>query len=218
MDFKGFAKHRLIRQTIMGLVFVTILFGGWRYPLLGYFIPLCMLLGMSIAVFKGRLWCDWYCPRGSFYDLFIKPISANKTIPALLKGVPLRVAVVLLLMTIMTWQLVSRWPDELSIGHFFVIMLTVTTVIGLVLAIIYQQRAWCCFCPIGSMTNWLGRHRYPLWIDSSKCTDCKRCYEVCPIQVAPFQFKRESREIVRDGDCLKCRLCVYACPPKALTL
>ena len=37
------------RQFIMGFIFLIILIGGWHYPLLGYFIPLCMILCMGIG-------------------------------------------------------------------------------------------------------------------------------------------------------------------------
>lgn len=40
----------------------------------------------------------------------------------------------------------------------------------------------------------------------------------CPIQVAPFKFKKTGLEIVTDWDCLKCKLCVLACPKGALSL
>jgi hypothetical protein len=66
VEYKIFERKRKIKQFVMAIIFLIILIGGWRYSLLGYFIPLCMLLGMGIGLFKGRKWCDWFCPRGSF--------------------------------------------------------------------------------------------------------------------------------------------------------
>jgi len=57
-----------------------------------------------------------------------------------------------------------------------------------------------------------------LRIDSKLCTECKLCYKVCPIQIAPFKFKKRGIELIKDGDCLKCGLCVVACPKNALSL
>ena len=217
-EYKVLERKRKIKQFIMAGVFLIIIIGGWRYPILGYFIPLCMLLGVGIGIRYGRKWCDWYCPRGSFFDSLIKPISRRKEIPLFFKAFPLRIGMLSFLMLMMTLQIVKRWPDPYKIGMFFVILLTVTTILGIILALIFHPRTWCCFCPIGSMANWIGRRRYPLKLDSNLCTECELCHKVCPIQVAPFKFKKTGLEIVKDGDCLKCRLCISACPKKALNL
>ena len=202
----------------MAIIFLIILIGGWKYSLLGYFIPLCMLLGISIGLFKGRKWCDWFCPRGSFFDVLIKPISPKKKISKFFKGLPLRIGFLSFLILMMTWQIIKRWPNPYKIGMFFVMLLAVTTILGIILALIFHQRSWCCFCPIGSMANWVGKRKYPLKIDSKLCTECRLCYKVCPIQIAPFKFKKEEIELIQDGDCLKCKLCVVICPKRALSL
>jgi len=217
-EYKLLDKKRKKKQFLMAIVFLIILIGCWKYPLLGYFIPLCMLLGMGIGFFKGRKWCDWFCPRGSFFDVLIKPISPNKEIPKFFKSLPLRVGFLSFLVLMMTWQIIKRWPNPYKIGMFFVMLLTVTTILGIILALIFHQRSWCCFCPIGSMANWVGKRKYPLKIDSKLCTECRLCYKVCPIQVAPFTFKSEGVQLVKDGDCLKCGLCVMTCSKKVLSL
>lgn len=228
-EYKNFNRQRKLKQFFTGILFLVIIIGGWKYPLLGYFIPLCMLLGIGMALFKGRKWCDWYCPRGSFFDSMIRPISPKKEIPSFFKGLPLRIGMLSFLMLMMTIQIITRWPDPHKIGMFFVMLLTVTTILGIILALIFHQRTWCYFCPIGSMANWVGKTKYPLKINSQACTECELCYKICPVQVAPFKFSRQSGipqnvgktmdlEIVRDGDCLKCNLCVLACPKKALNL
>jgi NAD-dependent dihydropyrimidine dehydrogenase PreA subunit len=153
-----------------------------------------------------------------FFDVLIKPISPKKEIPKFFKGLPLRIGFLSFLILMMTWQIIKRWPDPYKIGMFFVMLLTVTTILGIILALIFHQRSWCCFCPIGSMADWVGKRKYPLKIDSKLCTECRLCYKVCPIQVAPFKFKKVGMEAVKDGDCLKCKLCVSACPKNALDL
>ncbi|MBM3252929.1 MAG: 4Fe-4S binding protein [Candidatus Omnitrophica bacterium] len=217
-EYKVFQIKRRIKQLLMASAFFIVIIGGWRYPLLGYFIPLCMLLGIGIGFFKGRKWCDWFCPRGSFFDTLIKPISPKKEIPKFFKGLPFRIGFLSFLMAMMTIQIIKRWPDPYKIGMFFVILLSVTTIIGIILSFFFHQRTWCYFCPIGSMANWVGRRKYLLKIESKLCTECQLCYKACPIQVAPFKFKKDDIEIVKDGDCLKCNLCVVVCPKKALSL
>lgn len=217
-NYKVLDKERRFKQFFMAGFFVIILLGGWYYPVIGYFMPLCMFLAMGIGLFRGRKWCDWFCPRGSFFEVLIKHISPKNKIPRFLKGLPLRIGFLSFLMLLMITQIIKLWPDLKKIGMFFAVQLSITTLLGVVLALIFHQRSWCCFCPIGSMANWAGRQKYPLRIDSGLCTDCGLCYKVCPIQIAPYKFKKEGFETVKNGDCLKCRLCVSACPKKALSL
>jgi ferredoxin-type protein NapH len=207
---------RKVKQFFMGIVFVAILNLGWFYPLLGYFIPFCMLFGIAIGVFRGRKWCDWYCPRGSFYDAFISSISPKRKIPALLKSIYFRVGVLIFLMLVMTFNLVRRWPDPYKIGMFFVTLITISTSAGIILALFFHQRSWCLICPIGTMANLIGKKKHMLTIDSDLCVECKLCQKVCPIQIRPYEFKGKGMQIIKDGDCLKCELCTAACPKKAL--
>ena len=72
VEYKMLEKRRRIKQLFMAIIFLIILMGGWYYPLLGYFMPLCMFLGIGMGILKGRKWCNWLCPRGSFFDALIK--------------------------------------------------------------------------------------------------------------------------------------------------
>lgn len=218
MDYSMFVKQRKGKQLLMAGLFVLVLIGGWFYPWLGYFIPACMLLGISIAFFKGRKWCDWYCPRGSFWDYLIKPISRKKELPMMIKAMPFRLGVILMLMSIMVIQIIKRWPSAQAIGMFFVTMLTVTTALGIILALIFHERSWCYLCPIGTFSNLAGRNKHMLEINSEQCVECKVCAKVCPMQIKAYTFKKEGIQAVNDFDCLKCSSCVAACPKKALIL
>ncbi|MBN1788520.1 MAG: 4Fe-4S dicluster domain-containing protein [Sedimentisphaerales bacterium] len=217
-EFETAKKKRFIKQVITAVIFPVVVIGGWFYPVLGYFIPICMLAGISIAFWKGRKWCDWYCPRGGFFDTAAKTISPNKEIPAFFKKTSTRVVMLIILMTAMTTQIIRVWPNWQKIGAVFVIMLTVTTTLAVILAIIYHPRVWCCFCPIGSISNWVGKGKKPLKIDSNLCIECRRCHKICPIGVSAYKFKNKEVEKVMDGDCLKCGLCAAVCPKKALKL
>lgn len=216
-EFKAAQERRRKRQIITASLFPIILVGGWFYPFLGYFIPFCMLLGLGSSFFWGRKWCDWLCPRGSFYDIVIKPVSPKKEIPKVLKSMSFRLGIFIFLMTVMAINLVMRWFDPEKIGKFFVILLTFTTCLGIILALIFHQRSWCAFCPIGSMINWLGSKKLPLKIDSKLCIACQACDKACPIQIHPSKYKKEGLQTVKDNDCLKCGLCILACPQKALS-
>jgi polyferredoxin len=216
-NYKVVKKARNVKQFIMGGIFIILLGAGWFFPLIGYFIPACMVAGIGMAGFKGRKWCNWFCPRGSFSDTYMKIISPGKKIPQALKNLPVRIGVMSFLMFMLAVQITRFWPDYYAIGGFFMLLLTITTIIGIVLAIIYQQRSWCYICPIGTMSNWVGKNKNQLIMDNESCNDCKLCEKTCPMQLAPYELKNNAG-MPNKGDCLKCGFCVAACPKQALSV
>jgi len=207
-------NKRRLRQFSLSILFIAVLAGGWVYPWLGYFIPVCMVAGIGIALRRGRKWCGTFCPRGAFYDALVKPFSPGKKIPGLFKGLPMRIGVLAFLMGMLTFQIITRWPDPVSIGRFFVILLTVTTGIGLLLAYAYRERTWCYICPIGTLSKWVGGSKRPVRIEASACVNCTLCTKTCPVEIRPSEFRKEGA--VLDPDCLKCNTCVSTCPKRAL--
>ena len=207
-------ETRKARQLGLGIFFILLLGAGWFLPLLGYFIPLCMAAGMGIAAFRGREWCDWYCPRGSFADSLMKAVSPSRRIPDVIKGAGLRTAVVAVLMAVLSFQIIRLWPDFYAIGGFFMILLTVTTGAGLLLGLIFHERTWCYICPIGSISHLIGRNKRPLALSQENCNRCTACAKACPMQLTPYE--RNGGEMSLKGDCIKCGLCVASCPRGAL--
>jgi len=215
-QIKAFQQNRRARQFLMAVIFLTVIVTGWYYPLFGFFIPLCMLLGVFIGLSRGRKWCDWYCPRGSFYDSLMYSVSPKKDMPEFVKDLRFRIGILVSLMLVMLVNLVLRWPDLNRIGAFFVLLLSVTTIIGVILSLFFHHRMWCMVCPVGTIINLIGRKKYPLKINSRLCVECRLCRNICPVQISPYKHKKEGEQIVSEGDCLKCDLCVHICPKKAL--
>ncbi len=211
LEFKK-KRSRLQAITFFGLPLVLI--GGWLYPLIGLLLLGCMMGAIGVALYKGRAWCDWMCPRGSFYDLFLKKLSRRKEIPEFFGKTSVRISVVLILMSVLSSQVYLRWGDWEAIGLAMVTILTVTTTIGIVLGLIYQERIWCHICPMGTFANYLSEGKYPLSIKDN-CSDCKVCAKACPMQLKPYSFKVAG--VIGDNDCIKCSTCVAVCPKKALS-
>ncbi|HOW53047.1 MAG TPA: 4Fe-4S binding protein [Syntrophorhabdaceae bacterium] len=214
--FEQVKRSRMVKQVIFGTLFLVLLVAGWFYSLIGYFIPLCMVAGVGLAAVRGRKWCNWMCPRGSFADTYMKAISPGRKIPDWLRSTPVRAGVLAFLMAMLAFQVLRLWPDPYAIGRFFVILLTVTTVVGVFLALFLHQRAWCSICPIGSLSSWVGKDRYLLKMDKDACIDCKLCSKTCPMQLAPHEMKQGDAMAFK-GDCLKCGLCVKTCPKGAIS-
>ncbi len=51
-------------------------------------------------------------------------------------------------------------------------------------------------------------------IDKSKCTGCKNCMEVCPVDA----IKIENEKAVVSNECTECGACVNECPSEAISL
>lgn len=207
-------KKRFKLQFLTFWILFSIVVVGWFYPIFGYLVPICLLASLVIAIFLGRYWCDWMCPRGAFWDYLFGPISPKKELPKVFQGLTLRIIMMMILMTVMTVRIYQVWPNYEKIGSVFVMIMTVTTIVGIILAITLHYRAWCLICPAGTMSNWIGGNKYPLKIDEKLCTDCKLCYKNCPMQIAPYLYK--DKVIVKNGDCIKCPICIEICPKKAL--
>ena len=52
-----------------------------------------------------------------------------------------------------------------------------------------HQRTWCYICPIGTISNWVGKNRQPLYAKDDLCTNCKLCGRPCPMNLAPHELK-----------------------------
>jgi len=213
-----FIRNRKFKQFILGTIFIIIIILGWFFPYIGYFIPACMVVGIVISLFYGRKWCDWYCPRGSFYDTYINIFSKRIKIPLFIRTIKFRIFILVLLMIALSSQIFLIGKSLESIGFIFIKILTITTIIGIIFGIIFQERFWCFLCPVGTLSNLFGRWKKPLQINSQTCIDCKLCEKVCPMQIAPYKYKKENIETVFDADCLKCESCVSVCPKKSLFL
>jgi polyferredoxin len=210
---KKFMKKRLSLQAVTSVGLPAVLVGGWFYPYLGFFLLVCMVGALALAWHKGRSWCDWMCPRGSFYDVYLKKISRGAELPRFMKTRGFRTFVFAALVSALGVQVYLAWGDPHEVGRAMVRVLTVTTTAGIVLGAFFQERAWCHICPMGSLGNLISRGKDPL-IVADTCRSCKLCTKACPMQLKPFEGREQG--FMADGDCLKCSSCVAACPANAL--
>lgn len=201
-------------RWVMGGLFVALIAAGWLVPWFGYFVPICMIGGLVPAFFVGRKWCDWACARGSFYESVVATLAGNRPVPRLLRSTGFRVAIMAALFATFGLRITQLWGDWAAVGGFFMTFLTATTVVGIVLGIIYQPRSWCAFCPIGTLSKFAGAGKQPLEI-SDACVGCRACERVCPMDIPIASYA--GRGVVDDADCLKCGACIEKCPVGALS-
>jgi ferredoxin-type protein NapH len=213
-DAKKLCLQRKRHQHILWPIVVIVIAFGWHYPLLGFSVPAVMLMGVVGGALRGRYVCGHLCPRGGFFDRVIAPLSRKKPIPAFFRNRGLRWALFILLMAFMLYRIALNPTDVFHWGRVFWLMCVITTAIGIVLGILIHPRAWCSFCPMGTLQSALDRGNKQLRIDSSLCIECRACEKACPMNLAIVPCKAAGG--LADPDCLKCPECSAVCPRKAL--
>lgn len=197
------------------LVFLAV---GIIYPVIGWVAIICMLAPVLMAPFKGRYWCGNFCPRGSLYDNVIAKISPKRSIPTFFRSNGFRIFMVMFIMVVFCVQTYYAWGDLSAMGAVFVRIIFVTTIVGIVLGVMYHQRTWCSFCPMGTLASLFSaiKNPMPLKVENS-CVNCKLCTAACPLQLSPYTAKGHTEGFTH-SDCLKCSRCVEKCPKNSLHL
>lgn len=203
-------------QSYLFWILLIFLVVGIIYPVIGWLAIICMLAPVIMAPYRGRYWCGNFCPRGSFYDNVMAKISPKKSIPAIFRSTGFRGFMVMFIMGIFGVQMYYAWGNLSAMGGVFVRIILITTIVGIILGVMYHQRTWCSFCPMGTLASWFSAKPkpVPLKVENS-CVNCKLCTTACPLQLSPYTAKG-STEGFTHSDCLKCSRCVEKCPKKAL--
>lgn len=191
------------------IIMAIVLAAGPWYPALGFIVPVVFAAAFVSGITRGRWMCGNLCPRGSFNDFVLDRLSRRQKVPEILSSMWLRIPVIALMMGFMAYRLVETQGALNKLGMVFVTMCWITTIIAVFLGVGLNPRAWCVFCPMGTLQNILGRGKSKVAVDKSICVDCEKCVNACPMNL-------DCRDADKD-DCILCERCVLACPKKALS-
>ncbi|MBI5345884.1 MAG: 4Fe-4S binding protein [Chlamydiae bacterium] len=134
-----------------------VVLGGLFYPILGYLVIGMMVFLLILSLFKGRYWCWYLCPRGSFLDILLSKISKNKSVPAIFSNKRFRWTIFSLFMAFVVFRVVQTGGNLIAIGWVFVSMCILTTIISIVLGVATKHRCWCMICPMGTLQDKLSK-------------------------------------------------------------
>lgn len=184
-------------------------------PIWAIAASLCMVSPLIISLFRGRFWCGNLCPRGSFFDNILCKVSNHKQVPWLIKSRFFRYPLVVLMLTVFFKGIIHSNGNLEKVGLVFYRLIAVTTLIGITLSFIFNERSWCNFCPMGTLSGLiceLNNKRTTLKVHSS-CISCKACAKKCPMGVKPYSFKGGK---LADPDCIQCGRCIKICPKQTI--
>ncbi|MDR3565703.1 MAG: 4Fe-4S binding protein [Negativicutes bacterium] len=199
-------------KTISYLVLILYLsIGFFLFPIIGSIALVCMLAPVVMAIWRGREWCGLYCPRGSLWDQVLTKINSSKKIPGWAKTKEIRIFMLVLIFSVFGWQMGYAWPDPVAIGLVFLRIIFITTIVGILLALIYSPRTWCNFCPMGTLAAGFAAGKKPILVNDD-CVKCGLCAKACPMELSPYTSGSEFAH----PDCLKCGVCIASCPKDAL--
>ena len=210
--------------------------GSRNFKFSFYVVGFMVLVG---AIF-GRFVCGWLCPFGLVQDLLykipfpkkLKTFKGDKLLRKL-KYVILLVFVIILPMCVLDitglgdpWFCKYICPAGMleggiplvilneglrkTLGFLYAWKFFILAVIVILSVIIY--RPFCKYlCPLGGVYSLFnGISVFKLRFDESKCVSCKKCSKVCKMNVDPCKNPDHA-------ECIRCGLCVEACPTEALT-
>lgn len=223
---KQFYKHFETSGKPLYWIIIAYIIVGCFFPVISLLAIICMVGPVLTSIWKGRWWCGHACPRGNLYDRLLSKYSPHRPIPKFVRTFGFRLFMVFFIFTMFGFQLSQvRWDEGgllmwNDIGRVFWTIIVVTTMVGVILNFIYAPRAWCAFCPMGTISSWVAPKKALLPKAftnihvSSQCEmKCKLCARVCPMQLTPYDSRDDELGYL-DPDCLKCGKCTKACPLK----
>lgn len=183
---------------------------------IGIIAVVCMVGPIVFAFFgRGRYWCGNYCPRASFYDQVVSKFSPKKKIPAFLTSIYFRLFMIALILFNFGLGIYKNWGNLAGIGMVFYRIIVITTIVGIILGMLYHQRSWCNFCPMGTLSYLIAKYKgrkISLEVNSS-CVSCGLCSKTCPMGISPKDYKNSQ---ITDPNCIFCKQCVYTCPKDSI--
>jgi len=179
------------------------------------------------ALFFGGLFCGWFCHWGITQDLAagimrrfgIKPLMAQLNS----KLIPWVWFLIIIAQVVLYW-VYSGFPTELSfnpsatpvwsgVPRSIMLICMTTLASGFILIFLFGERAFCrCICTFRLWFSWFEKLA-PHKVRQTKA--CENCQDECTTScLMGLQVAEEIRLLghVKNQECIKCHICIGACP------
>ena len=217
LDFQGFFHHFLGKGLLTAGALLAILVYG-------------------TALVFGRLFCSWGCHFGATQDLAAWVLKRLGWKPPLLRTRFLHYGPLLVLLAVFLLPMIRRWrvdgfdlqqPDFAAVGPWDTLpgwagTIATFTVCGVGLLLFLGTRGFCRFvCPYGAvfrLTDFAAVFRVRRVAPcSSPCAShgVQPCTAACPTAI-DVHLETSTKGVVTSVDCVRCNLCIEACPSQAL--
>lgn len=160
----------------------------------------------------GRGWCGYACWTAMILDLLPhkKPVNPRKNISWIryvMFGLSLGIVVLLISL---------GKANKTNMFYLFVTGNVAYYLAGIILALVLKDnRAFCKYiCPITVFLKPMSYYSVlRVKCDESKCIQCGKCLEACPMEV---EVNNNARNRKNATECILCQKCKKVCPVKAL--
>lgn len=140
-------KSQLHWTWILIIAFFALSFYSFYF---GIAAVICMTLPLYFSIKgEGKINCSHYCPRGSFLGKFLPKFSLNNSLPAFFKSNKFKNSFFLFMIVVMLISLISSEGNPEKIGFMFFRLVMITTILGVIMGVVFTPRSWCQICPMG---------------------------------------------------------------------
>lgn len=196
----------------------------------GFIVATDALIGAAIILILygfvfGRMFCAWVCPMNMITDsaIFInKKLQMNNNVKLSRKiryGILILGIILSFFLATPAFEAISP-VSTLHRGIIFGMgggWAIIAAIFLFDLALL--RNGWCGhLCPIGASYSLIGKFALiKIRHDSEKCTDCGRCFEVCP-ESHVLDIINIKPGIISSSECTNCSRCVEVCDELALKI
>ena len=195
----------------------------------GFWVGSDILLSAFIVLafytlISGRMFCSWICPVNPISD-FVRwvrnKLKRNRNLVSLNRKTRYWILVLSFILSLITGLAAFEAISPIGFLHRAIIFGTgagwtvVLMVVFFDLSVV--KNGWCGHvCPLGAFYAIVGKVGFlKVKHDKEKCTDCNKCFLVCPeVQVLSIVGKESG--FITSGECTNCLRCIEVCGDNAL--
>ena len=134
--------------------------GGYFFPVVGLAVPGLMILALVMNARDRRSFCSSACPNGRTLSFVMPRISGGRSLPRFLadKGIRRMLCGFMLFCMINLLVRYGRGGPP-AVGRLFWAIYLLAMGISVVAGMLFKPRAWCAFCPMGTLQDTVGPKR-----------------------------------------------------------